>query len=502
LIGYGFGSSVNATVHFGSVDVTNYPYSMTLPDGVLIGNFFVPDVPDGMYILNASDSTGNFANAQFTVPSPTITLTPDIIAEPSVVEVKGVGFQPHSLVVLYLENIVTTNLLDLMWSSDNVMVDSDGSFEYSFIVPVTEPGLYNITVFQAMGTLPSDLTKTASATLTIAKNTELETELTVGPVLFRGELAEFYLTTALEGELVDVQINRATIYYLNGSFSQDLSSSVSQVSTGFYRIAYSVSETAPFGTYALLVEASLQISLIKAFGTTSASFIVSPTLTTQMGRLLSIENKIATIVVPDLGTIKANLTAINATLVSINGSEAIIESMIGTLTTDVDTIHARVTSIDGNVATVSSDLGTMKLQTAEGSSQASTAALLALVAAIASSVTAIVMYKRKPPQQQPSPPPPTEPPPPESVPSQNTEATSPTPTEAPIEPPVKETPAEAPAPQSPPQETPPEPTTKDTPPSDQPSQPPSQPSTAEPTPTAEPQTMIPLPPPESLPQQT
>ena len=502
LIGYGFGSSVNATVHFGSVDVTNYPYSMTLPDGVLIGNFFVPDVPDGTYILNASDSTGNFANAQFTVPSPTITLTPDIIAEPSVVEVKGVGFQPHSLVVLYLENIVTTNLLDLMWSSENVMVDSDGSFEYSFIVPVTEPGLYDITVFQAMGTLPSDLTKTASATLTIAKNTELETELTVGPVLFRGELAEFYLTTALEGELVDVQINRATIYYLNGSFSQDLSSSVSQVSTGFYRIAYSVSETAPFGTYALLVEASLQISLIKAFGTTSASFIVSPTLTTQMGRLLSIENKIATIVVPDLGTIKANLTAINATLVSINGSEAIIESMIGTLTTDVDTIHARVTSIDGNVATVSSDLGTMKLQTAEGSSQASTAALLALVAAIASSVTAIVMYKRKPPQQQPSPPPPTEPPPPESVPSQKTEATSPTPTEAPIEPPVKEKPAEAPAPQSPPQETPPEPTAKDTPASDQPSQSPSQPSTAEPTPTAEPQTMIPLPPPESLPQQT
>jgi hypothetical protein len=394
-----------------------------------------------------------------------------------------------------------------MWSSDNVVVDSDGSFEYSFIVPVTEPGLYNITAFQAMGTLPSDLTKAAFATLTITNNMELETQLTVGPMLFRGELAEFYLTTALEGELVDVQVNRATIYYLNGSSSQDLSSDVSQVSTGFYRITYTVSETAPFGTYALLAEASLQTRLIKSFGTTSASFIVSPALTTQMGKLLSIENKIATIMIPDLRTIKANLTAINATLISIDGREATIESMIGTLTTEIDTIHARVTSIDGNVATVSSDLGTIKLKTAETGSQANTATLLALVAAISSSVTTIVMYKRKPPQQQPSSPPPSEPPPPESTPSQNTEATNPTPTETPIETPAKETPAEAPAPQSPPQETPPqetppEPTAKDTPPSDQPSQPPSQPPTAEPTPPAEPQTIIPLPPPEPPLQQT
>jgi prophage DNA circulation protein len=127
-----------------------------------------------------------------------------------------------------------------------------------------------------------------------------------------------------------------------------------------YRIPYALPGTAPQGTYTLLVEASYTTNLIEAFGASSSNFLLSPTFTAENAQLINVEDKIGTIMIPDLGIIKANLTAINARLVSVQGTEATLQSDIGTLKTNTETINAKVTSIDGNTATISSDVGTIK----------------------------------------------------------------------------------------------------------------------------------------------
>jgi hypothetical protein len=331
------------------------------------------------------------------------------------------------------------------------------------LVPITNPGVYDVTAFQAFGESPSDLNEVASTTLTICEKIPLDAQVNVGSVHFRGEMAEFYLKTALSGKLVDIHIGKATLYFLNGSLEEDLSEDIMRVSTGFYRIPYAIQSMAPLGTYALLVQGSYETQLTQAFGTASGSFLLSPTLTAQNAQLLSIDNQIGTIIIPDLGTIKANLSSINAklvdiegkvatvrsdigvlrtdvntinaTLTSINGKEAIIQSDLGSLKTTTNAIHAKVTSIDGDIATVSSDLGTVKLQTADSGSQTNIATVFAAIAAIVATISALLIYRRKTPPSVPIAPKKESPPPPAT---EDAPAKMPTPPEevqVPTEPP-------------------------------------------------------------------
>jgi hypothetical protein len=126
-----------------------------------------------------------------------------------------------------------------------------------------------------------------------------------------------------------------------------------------YRIPYTIPGDAPLGTYNLVVEANYTSWLIEAYGTSSGNFLLSVGFTNQNARLIDVQGKIGTIVIPDLGTIKANLTTISATLVSVEGRELTIQSDIGTLIADADTIHAQLTAIDGKTATIQSDIGTL-----------------------------------------------------------------------------------------------------------------------------------------------
>lgn len=467
LNGHGFSPAVNATAYFGTTNITLYPTCMTSAQGSFSMPFFVPNVPNGTYSVSVIDATGNAATTPFTVASPILTLTPDRTTGSSIITAKGAGFQPYSPVILYLEDIMTTNLVDLMWASENLMPQVNGSFEYSFVVPITNPGVYNVAAFQALSQSSSDLKKVASASLTVFEKIPLDAQVQVGSVHFRGEIAEFYLKTALMGKLVDVNIDKATLYFLNGSSEEDLLTGVSRISTGFYRIPYAIQNLAPLGTYALLAQASYQTLLTQASGTASGTFLLSPTLTAQNAQLLNIDNNIGTILVPGLDTIKANLTAIdaklvdidgkvatvqsdigvlktgietiNATLVSIDGKVATVQSNIGILRTDVrtinatlasidgkvatiksdlgnlktsiDSIHARVTSIDGDMATVSSDLGTVKLQTGNSGSQNSIATIFAIVAAIGATLSALMIYRRRTPSSPTTAPPKESPPP-------------------------------------------------------------------------------------------
>jgi len=357
--GCGFGASVNVTMFFGSIDVTAYPFDTTDSTGYFSMPFFVPTVPDGIYTINASDTQGNFATVPFLVGEPILTLTPDRTFESSIVTAFGTGFMPRAGILLYLEDISMTSVVDLMWMSPSMMADEYGNFKYSFIVPVTKPGVYSVSAYMMLGAPPALPEKVVSANLTIVDASPLDVAVNVGSMHFRGELAEFYVETAFGGKPVNSTISTATLYYSNGTQKLDLISSVGQVATGLYRIPYMIPGDAPLGTYNLVVEANYTSWLIEAHGTSSGNFLLSVGFTNQNARLIDVQGKIGTIVIPDLGTIKANLTTISATLISVEGRVLTIESDIGTLTADADAIHAQLTAIDGKTATIQSDIGTL-----------------------------------------------------------------------------------------------------------------------------------------------
>jgi hypothetical protein len=395
--GFGFGSSVNITVYFDTVNVSPYPWYSTVFDGSFQLPFFVPDVPDGVYMITANDTDGNAAFVQYVVPSPILALTPSRAFGASLVTARGVGFMPRAPVLLYMEDVTMTQLIDLMWMSPNLLVKGDGSFQYSFAVPVSAPGVYNVVAYYGFGS-PSDFEWAASAPLTIVDNSPIDIEVNVGRTHFRGEIAEFYVKTAFDGELANAKIDAARLYYSNGDTSLDITSTLEAIATGLFRIPYSIPSNASQGTYTLVVEAHYYADAVEAYGTGSCSFLISPTLTSANAQLIDINQQIGTVVIPDLGVIKVNLTAINARLVSVQGTEATIQSDIGTLRTTTDAINAEVTSIDGNVSTVSSDLGTVKTHVTTTGFQLEAATLaVALVAAIGSILAFIFVRKMRTP---------------------------------------------------------------------------------------------------------
>jgi len=254
--GTGFTQSAVVSIEFSHINVTMYPPFLTDLDGSFNQLFFVPEVSDGVYTVNATDDTGNSVIVQFLVPSPILTLEPDTVTGSSIVTAKGSGFPPNQPVLLYLEDNMMVGLVDLMTGSKALFADEYGTYEYSFIVPVAKPGVYQVIAYSMDGFGFGKGEELASAPITIVAD-------------------------------------------------------------------------------ALLLE---------------------------------IKDKIATIIIPDLGIIKENLTAIDAKLVSIEGTTATINSTIGLIQADIESIQLSITAIDGNIATIQTILGTIegKITSIEG----------------------------------------------------------------------------------------------------------------------------------------
>ncbi len=243
--GTGFAPTSTVTVEFGGINVTMYPTLTTNSVGSFIQLFLVPDAPDGEYAVTATDKYNNSAAAQFIIPSPIMILTPNTISAPAIVTAYGKGLPPNIPIALYLENVFTMDFLDLMVESQKLYTDDYGNYEYSFVVPISEPGVYNVTAYAITGSHSFDSEKLAMASLSIIENS-------------------------------------------------------------------------------LLIE---------------------------------IEDKIANIIVPDLGTIKTSLSAIDAKIVSIEGNIATINSTIGLIQADISDIGVNITAFNGNVATIQTVLG-------------------------------------------------------------------------------------------------------------------------------------------------
>jgi predicted nucleic acid-binding Zn-ribbon protein len=193
----------------------------------------------------------------------------------------------------------------------------------------------------------------------------LQVEVDAGTIHFNGEIAQFYILTTYKGVAVNASLY-PLLYKPDGSIE---ALTYKWIGQGFYKIEYEIAINAPIGTYALLVEADYNATSetgpIETTGTSFKCFQVSSTLTIWNKSIESIEDDIATIIIPYLGQIKVNLTSINAKLVSINGTTANIETSIGEIQADINDILVNLDSIEGNIATIETTLGKVQVDTAD-----------------------------------------------------------------------------------------------------------------------------------------
>ncbi len=256
--------------------------------------------------------------------------------------------------------------------------------------------------------------------------TPIDVNIDVGKIYFKGEITEFYILTSDYGMAVDPTSIKAYLYY-NGTLFADLTDAIKPVTTGLYRIAYTIPSDAEFGTYTLLAEAEF----FEAKGTNIESFQISSTLEQLEASVTEINDNIATIVIPNLGQIKLNLTAVDAKLTEVKGTVGVINSTAGTIYADIRTLNATVTglivdskgeilanitttlnslttklnSIDGkivevkgDVATVSTTLGEFEVKLDDTQSAATTtlyvtSALSAIAVILAAAI--LILFTRK-----------------------------------------------------------------------------------------------------------
>lgn len=193
--------------------------------------------------------------------------------------------------------------------------------------------------------------------------TPIEVNIDVGTIYFKGEKAEFYILTADYGKAVDATNIRANLYY-NGSLFANLTGLIEPVTTGLYRITYTVSADAKPGTYTLLVEAEF----FEAKGTNIKSFQISSTL----------EQLNASIV---------NLNEINATLIEIVDKVGVINSTIGIIKTSLENLNVTLSNLNSSVESMRSFSMTWL-------TIASAFSIIAAVAAIVAVVILRIFWKR------------------------------------------------------------------------------------------------------------
>jgi thermitase len=328
----------------------NFVYLLTVPE----------DASIGIHEIKAVDiATDRNASMLFRIIQ--ITLNPSKGPMGTKVTIKGLGFMPS------IQAAVTFN--DMLIGYANV--DNFGNFTFTFNSPLSAAGVQTIKTFETGGNY-------AVAAFTVVDVTPLDIKMDVGAIYFTGEIAEFYAQTTFKGQAVNATNASAVLYRPDGT-AENLTTQL--ISTGLYRIVYNILGNTT-GTYTLVVTANYVTDTVQAYGTSFKCFLISSTLTYMNAHITEIKDNIATVVIPDLGTIKLNLTAMGLTLQSI---------------------FLKVISINGTTATIQTTLGAMNvtITALKGTQESWTipqyaTLIIALIAAVASTLSLLFMRRKKP----------------------------------------------------------------------------------------------------------
>jgi len=240
--------------------------------------FNIPEGTRGIHRIIAIDlQTHKPGIALFTVLS-SITISPASGPAGAKLQVTGLGFAADEHVVLSFD--------DMRFAE--AYANEVGSFTATFSVPFSESGTHTVKAWYSDTHLET--------AFTVINTTPLEATVDVGAMYFKGETAEFYVQTALNGKPVDVTVINATLYLPDGT-TQKLTAQ--RIAVGLYRIRCPLTgKGSMIGTYTLVIETNLKISTINANGTSIRTFIVKPTWERDAP-------KIATLSVASIGLVSA-----------------------------------------------------------------------------------------------------------------------------------------------------------------------------------------------------
>jgi len=263
---------------------------------------------------------------------------------------------------------LTVQFYDLSTSYDGIVSrlwnfgDNTTSTEKDPKHTYTREGIYTVSlkVTEADGDTDTE-TKTNYVIVTAAIIGPLNIMIDTNPIHFPGETAEFYIMTLdNRGIPVDVDFTEHRLWftYANETHFIDLPKPT-QIEGGVYRTYYKIPLNAPQVTYTLVVTAKRITPEGTSYGAAIKTFEVNPTLTGWNAWIKEIKDNIATIVLPGLKEIKANLTAINARLIGIHQTTATINSTLGLIQTDIANINAQLISLNKTTATINSILGSI-----------------------------------------------------------------------------------------------------------------------------------------------
>jgi PKD repeat protein len=264
---------------------------------------------------------------------------------------------------------LTVQFYDLSTSYDGITSrlwnfgDNATSTEKNPNHPYTNEGIYTVSlkVTEADGDWDIEV-KTNYVIVTTKIAGSINVMIDTGPIHFPGETAEFYIM-ALDSKGIPIDVNfteHRLWFYANELHFIDLPKPT-RIEGGVYRTYYQIPSNAPQVTYTLVVTAKQVTPEGTSYGGAIKSFQINPTLTGLNTWIKEIKDNIATIVIPGLTEIKANLTAINAKLINIQQTTATINSTLGLIQANVATINARLVSLNGTIAKISSDVGDIQL---------------------------------------------------------------------------------------------------------------------------------------------
>ena len=228
----------------------------------------------------------------------------------------GEGFTPNSTLCIY----ANTTLIAI------AETDKEGAFTIITSI-IGQPGRYIINATDELGIW-------STIVFDLYDYTPLSLSLEVGSTHFRGEIAEFYISTSHHGRLTDVTDLNATLYWPNSTI---MTLSWIRLRPGLYKATFDIPMSAPTGTYALLVEARLRTSHIDAWGSAIRSFLLSPTLIGWSPQLTAVEGNVA-IIKTDVGEIMMNLTEIKAQIKAIENDIAVLKTGVGDIEAKLETL--------------------------------------------------------------------------------------------------------------------------------------------------------------------
>jgi hypothetical protein len=90
-------------------------------------------------------------------------------------------------------------------------VDNFGNFTFTFNIPLSTAGAQLIKAYDVEGF--------ASTTFTVVEIAQLDVQVDVGTIRFRGELVEFYVQTALKGRAIEATSLSAKLYGPEGEIA-------------------------------------------------------------------------------------------------------------------------------------------------------------------------------------------------------------------------------------------------------------------------------------------